>query len=73
MKDKDRELWRGRNNRAWMSSQPGSTAAGLAILVSFVDGIGADLSDLMKAQLKAVEKANEEIREELQIIRRRIW
>ena len=69
----DRELWKGRINRAYMESRVGTEAAGLAILAGVIDGIATDLSRLMEAQLKAVEKTNKEIREELQIIRRRIW
>lgn len=69
---KDKQLWKERNNQAWIQARAGSTAAGLAILVAFVDGIGANLSSLMEAQLKAIEDATEEINAELQSIKRRI-
>ena len=58
----DKEKWRERNNRAWLQAPAGSIASGLAILVSFVDGISADLSNLRRAHLRAADEIIEELR-----------
>jgi hypothetical protein len=68
MSESDREKWRGRINRAYMESRVGTEAAGLAILAGIVDGFCTDLSNLMEAQLKAIDEATQELRH----IRRRL-
>jgi hypothetical protein len=68
MRQTDKELWRERINRAYMESPVGTPAAGLAILAGVVDGLGADLSNLLDATLKAIDENTEELR----AIRRRI-
>lgn len=58
----DLKLWRERINRAYMESRVGTEAAGLAILAGIVDGLGADLSNLMSAALKELRENTEAIR-----------
>lgn len=60
MSETDREKWRGRINRAWMESSGHAQTKGLAILAGIIDGLGADLSNLMEAHLEEVKRANKE-------------
>jgi len=57
-----KDVWSGRINRAYMQARVGTEAAGLAILAGVVDGLASDLSNLMRAQLKALDEQTQELR-----------
>lgn len=62
---KDSRVWRERINRYDMNSLGDVQAKGLALIAGVITEVTDDLSNLMKAHLKAIEEATEGIRKEL--------